>query len=363
MLEIAVRKHLSIQGVAFDLAVECVAGDEITVLFGPSGAGKSLTLQIIAGLVRPDEGRIALDRAPVFDSAKNIDVPAARRRIGYVFQSLALFPHLTVTRNIAYGLKNSSGEKKRRVEEILNRFGMGRFGNSLPREISGGQQQRVALARALVTEPKMLLLDEPLSALDAATKETLMQDLRRIGREQKIPILYVTHDRNEAIRLGDHMFVLDAGRIVAAGSPLAVLGVPRTETVARLAGVENILEGRVAEKNSAPGIDRIDCGGFSLLVPSTKLESGTPTTVAIAAAEILLAGEKPGMLSARNILPGIVSQLFPQHPLMLVRVECGRGSPPLLVALTESASGALSLEPGKPVWVIIKANSCHLLER
>ncbi len=363
MFEVSIRKHLSGEGVAFQLAVEFVAADEITVLFGPSGAGKSLTLQFIAGLVRPDEGRIAVDATPVFDSAKNIDVPAARRRIGYVFQSLALFPHLTVARNVAYGLKDSSAEKERRVEEILTRFGIGQFTNSLPREISGGQQQRVALARALVTDPKILLLDEPLSALDAATKEMLMQDLRRIGREQKVPILYVTHDRNEAIRLGDHMFVLDAGRIVAAGSPLAVLGVPRTETVARLAGVENILEGRMAEKNSSLGIDRVDCGGFSLFVPATKLETGTPTAVAVAAADIVLAGEKPGMLSARNILPGRVSQLFPQHPLTLVRVDCGAGSPGLLVSLTESASLALNLEPGKSVWVIIKANSCHLLER
>ncbi len=363
MLEIAILKRVCVQGLSFDLALDFVAGDAITVLFGPSGAGKSLTLQLIAGLVRPDEGRIFLDRTPVFDSARAIDVPAAKRHIGYVFQNLALFPHLTVAENVAYGLKDSSGEKKRRVHEILERFGIAQFGNRLPREVSGGQQQRVALARALVTDPKLLLLDEPLSALDALTKETLMQDLRRMGREQKIPILYVTHDRNEAIRLGDHMFVLDAGKIVASGPPLAVLGVPRTETVARLAGVENILEGQVAEKNSSPGIDRVDCGGLSLYVPTTKLDFGTPTMVAIAAAEIVLAVETPGMLSARNILPGIVSQLFSQHPLVLVRVDCGQGAPPLLVSLTESASRALHLGPDKPVWVIIKANSCHLLER
>ena len=363
MLEVAIFKRVCAQGLSFDLALDCIAGDEITVLFGPSGAGKTLTLQLIAGLLRPDEGRILLDKAPVFDSARGIDVSVAKRCIGYVFQNLALFPHLSVTENVAYGLKDSPVEKKRRVREILERFGIAQFEDCLPRELSGGQQQRVALARALVTDPKLLLLDEPLSALDALTKETLMHDLRRIGQEQKIPILYVTHDRNEAIRLGDHMFVLDAGKIVASGAPLAVLGVPRTETVARLAGVENILEGRIAEKNSSPGIDRVDCGGLSLFVPATKLEMGAPATVAIAAAEIVLAVETPGMLSARNILPGIVSELFSQHPFVLVRVDCGQGAPPLLVSLTESASRALRLEPDRPVWVIIKANSCHLLER
>jgi molybdate transport system ATP-binding protein len=233
----------------------------------------------------------------------------------------------------------------------------------MPAQLSGGQQQRVALARALVTDPRLLLLDEPLSALDAASKETLMQDLRRISREQKIPIFYVTHDRNEAVRLGDHMFVLDAGKIVAAGSPLAVLGVPRTETVARLAGVENILPGRIAEKDSSPGIERVDCGGLSFYIPATKLELGSPATVAIAASEIVLGLERPGTLSARNILPGVVIQLFPQHPFTLVQVNCAPGAPDLLVSLTEAASQALALAPGKSVWVIIKANSCHLLDR
>jgi molybdate transport system ATP-binding protein len=283
--------------------------------------------------------------------------------MGYVFQGLALFPHLSVARNVAYGLKNSSPANKQRVKEILERFGIGHLANSLPRQISGGQQQRVALARALVTDPRLLLLDEPLSALDAASKETLMQDLRRISREQKIPIFYVTHDRNEAVRLGDHMFVLDAGKIVAAGSPLAVLGVPRTETVARLAGVENILPGRIAEKDSSPGIERVDCGGLSFYIPATKLELGSPATVAIAASEIVLGLERPGTLSARNILPGVVIQLFPQHPFTLVQVNCAPGAPDLLVSLTEAASQALALAPGKSVWVIIKANSCHLLDR
>src|SRR5579862_1444689 len=196
------RKRLPSQGSEFTLEVEFAAAPGFTILFGPSGAGKTTLLDCVAGLTTPDAGHIAVGDRVLFDSAQRIDIPVAKRRIGYVFQDLALFPHLTVERNVQYGLAHlAQSERASKTSAILEAFRIPHLARRYPREISGGESQRVALARTLVTDPSVLLLDEPLAALDAMAKARIIDDLRQWNQVHRIPILYVTHSREEVFAL------------------------------------------------------------------------------------------------------------------------------------------------------------------
>ena len=230
----------------FSMDVEFSAAPGFTILFGPSGSGKTTLLDCVAGLATPESGRIAVGDRVVFDASSQVNVPVAKRHVGYVLQDLALFPHLTVRQNTEYGVAHlSHAERKQRAGAMLQEFGIHHLRQQRPAKISGGERQRVALARALVTEPRVLMLDEPLAALDAATKAKIIDDLRRWNQAHHIPILYVTHSREEVIALGERVLVLEDGRIIAEGSPHAVLSAPLQETVAQLAGFENIFDATV----------------------------------------------------------------------------------------------------------------------
>jgi molybdate transport system ATP-binding protein len=208
----------------FDLEAQINVPQGFTILFGPSGAGKSTLLDCIAGLVRPDQGHVQIGQQFVFNSAKNVDVPPSQRGVAYVFQRPALFPHLRVEANVSYGLEHLRSEgRERRVADILECFHISSLRRRMPREISGGEQQRVALARSLVTQPRVLLLDEPLSALDAKIKRKILDDLLAWNNARPIPILYVTHSHAETLALGSRMIRLDGGRVVAEGTPTEVL--------------------------------------------------------------------------------------------------------------------------------------------
>ena len=239
LLEVRFRKRFPAQTHEFVLEVEFTAAAGFTILFGPSGAGKTTLLDCVAGLVGPDSGRIAVGGRTWFDAEGGPNLPVAKRRLGYVFQSLALFPHLTAEKNVQYGLAHlPEAERRERVAAILEAFRVSHLAQRNVREISGGESQRVALARTLVTGPSVLLLDEPLAALDAATKAKIIDDLREWNRIHRIPILYVTHSREEVFALGERVLVLDAGRIVAQGTPHEVVTAPLQETVAQLVGFE-----------------------------------------------------------------------------------------------------------------------------
>src|SRR5215831_1601716 len=242
-LQCVVRKthRRSTSSFALDVAFDAPSG--FTILFGASGAGKTTLLDCIAGLTAPDSGRIAIGDRALFDSSPGINIALSRRRIGYVLQSLALFPHMTVTQNVAYGLAHfSDTERKQRTTSILEAFHIAHLARRSAREISGGEAQRVALARTLVTEPEVLLLDEPLAAIDFPTKSQIIDDLREWNRTHRVPILYVTHSREEVFALGERVIVLRDGRIVAEGTPHEVINAPLQETVAQLAGFENIFD-------------------------------------------------------------------------------------------------------------------------
>jgi molybdate transport system ATP-binding protein len=246
-LSLEVRKELP--GFTLDVAWE--AGDEVVTLFGPSGAGKTLTLQCLAGLIRPDAGRIVVNGTVFFDGGRGIDMPPQRRRLGYVFQGYALFPHLSVRDNVAYGLRDLPAvARRRRTQEVLERLGLVDLGARRPRELSGGQQQRVALGRALAPDPALLLLDEPLSALDLPLRQALRDDLRAVLAEWHTAAVLVTHDFTEAYRLGDRIVVYENGRVIQAAPRAELLWQPASGRVAGIVGIRNVLHGTVLKATS-----------------------------------------------------------------------------------------------------------------
>ena len=244
MIAVAVVKRLP----GFTLDIEWGAEEAVAVLFGPSGAGKTLTLQCLAGLMRPDGGRIVVDNRVFFDAAAGIDLSPRERRIGYVFQGYALFPHLTVAGNVAFGLRDRPRlERLDRTREVIERLGLGGIEERYPREVSGGQRQRVALGRALAIDPALLLLDEPLSALDRPLRESLRDELRRVLDDWQRAAVLVTHDFSEAYRLADRIVVYDAGRVIQSAPRAEILWQPASESVARIMGIRNVLRGAVVK--------------------------------------------------------------------------------------------------------------------
>jgi molybdate transport system ATP-binding protein len=366
LLRAAFRKSLTAQDHEFVLDIEFQAAPGFNILFGASGAGKTTLLDCVAGLVTPESGRIAIGERLLFDVAQRVNLPVARRRVGYVFQDLALFPHLTVEQNVQYGLAHlSSSESNERTVAILQAFRIAHLAKRNAREVSGGESQRAALARTLVTDPTVLLLDEPLAALDGPTKTKIIDDLQQWNQAHRIPILYVTHTREEVFALGERVLVLDAGRIVAQGTPHEVLNAPRVETVAQLAGFENIFDATVESVRPERGTMtcRLGASGdrtpIMLETPLVRGGVGTTFRVGIRAGDILMATSAPVGLSARNIIPGRITSLEQRDVIVVARVNC---RVEMEVHLTLAARDSLHLEPGCEVWLVIKTHSCHLMQ-
>jgi len=364
LLDARFRKRFAAQTDEFVLEVEFQAAPGFTILFGPSGAGKTTLLDCFAGLAQPDSGRIAIGDRTLFDAAQNINLPGAKRHVGYVFQSLALFPHLTVEQNVQYGLAPlAPPQRAAQASAILQAFRIPHLAQRYPKEISGGESQRVALARTLVTDPAVLLLDEPLAALDAATKGKIIDDLRLWNRAHRIPILYVTHSREEVFALGERVIVLEAGRIVAQGTPHDVIAAPLQETVAQLVGFENIFDAIVEsvhpERGTMSCLIPGDGGPILLETPLVRGGVGSALRVGIRAGDILLATSVPVGLSARNIIPGRITSLDQRDVIVLARVKCRIE---MEVHLTLAARDSLQLAPGLEVWLVIKTHSCHLMQ-
>ncbi len=359
-LTVAFRKRFSNGASHFTLDVAFTIAPGITIIFGPSGAGKTTLLDCVAGLAIPDSGRITVGDRVLFDQASGTNVPVQNRNAGYVFQDLALFPHLTVGKNVEYGLTAPNKERRKKSDAVLESFRIADLRNRKPSEISGGERQRVALARALVTDPRVLLLDEPMAALDAATKSKIIADLRTWNSLHDIPILYVTHNREEVFALGDRVLVLENGRIVADGTPHLVMTAPRRESMAQLIGFENIFHAVVATAHEERGTMtcRIADSKVELETPLLRAEPGSKLFVGIRAGDILLATVQPVGLSARNVIPGRVLSLAQRDVIVVVRVNCGVE---MEVHLTLAARDSLELQPGREIWLIVKTHSCHLM--
>jgi molybdate transport system ATP-binding protein len=332
----------------------------ITVLFGASGAGKSTLVRCLAGLERPDEGTIQFGGETWFDSARRLFVRPQERRIGYVPQEYALFPHLSVERNIGYGLREMArAERQGRVKETVSWLGLEGLERRLPRELSGGQQQRVSLARAIVRQPRLLLLDEPLSALDLPTRARLRSQLRQWLIERAIPSVVVTHDRTEALALGDSLAVMDGGRVVQQGSAPEVFGRPTSLAVAGILNVETVQPGRVLAM--ADGLATVAVGPRKLIAVAPDLPADAGEVyVCIRAEDVILIKGDAAHSSPRNCLPAVVRSLRPEGPMMRIDLDCGF---PLAALLTKQACTELALASNDAVMALVKAPQIHLIPR
>jgi molybdate transport system ATP-binding protein len=320
----------------------------VTVLFGPSGAGKTTLLRLLAGLERPDAGLILFRDRVWCDTARGVWLDPQQRRAGFVFQHYALFPHLTVERNVAFA---SSGQAAARMME---RFDLTAFGQRLPRAISGGEQQRVALARALAAEPDLLLLDEPLSALDAAARVRTRRELRGLLVRAGVPSIVVTHDRIEAVALADWMAVMVEGRILQTGPVREVFARPATARVAEAVGVENVLPAEIVSR--AAGLLHLRVGGTAL----ECLDGGESGSVlaSIRAEDVALSRDAAHASTQRNRLQGMVRAISIEGPLARVEMDCGF---PLVALVTAQSATDLNLLPGESLAAIVKTTSVHLI--
>jgi len=285
------------------------AGEEIVVLFGHSGAGKSVTLQVLAGLLRPERGRVVLDGAVVFDSATGVNLGARDRRVGYVVQELALFPHMTVAQNVAFGMPPRA-DRQARLMELLELLGIEGLGGRRPASLSGGQQQRVALARALARDAQVLLLDEPFSALDEELRTALRRELLRLRQELGLTIVFVTHDLREAHLLADRVAVFDAGRVLQFAEREAVFRRPSSRRVAELTGVRNIFRGRLLEGDHAGSLVEVEglvlrCGP----VPAGS-QGGSAVDVCIRSERVNLRRTEPDPAAGGNQFGAVVTEEF-----------------------------------------------------
>jgi molybdate transport system ATP-binding protein len=330
----------------------------VLILFGPSGSGKTTLLRCLAGLEWPEEGRIQFGSTTWVDAASNIRLSPQARRIGYMAQDYALFPTHTVAGNIEYGLSDVPTEARReRVRELIALLQLQGLEQAKPAQLSGGQQQRVALARAIARRPQLLLLDEPLSALDAPTRTKLCSELRTLLKQLAIPAVVVTHDWAEALTLGDIIAVMSAGQVLQVGSPQEVFSRPANAEVAQIVGIETVVQGQVVAN---------DDGLATVLVNGTRLKglgvdvSGSAVYVCIRAEDVLLEQAGRGVTSARNHLSGLVTDMLPQGRLVTVTVDCGF---PLRAVITRGAREELGLETGSVVVAAIKAGAVHLVPR
>ncbi len=336
-----------------------VAGNAapVTVLFGPSGAGKTTVLRCLAGLERPQQGRIRFGDETWLDTERGICLPPQQRGIGLLSQEYALFPHLTVAGNVEFGVRGPRAGRPARALAILEALGLQGLTTRSPAQLSGGERQRVALARALASSPRLLLLDEPLSALDAGTRESLRRELRRVLVGCGVPTLVVTHDRLEALALGDRMAVLVDGRIRQTAAVHEVFSRPVDALVARTVGVETVVPGRVV--GAVDGLLMIEVAESTLTACDP---GGAPHEVllCIRAEDVILERGAAARTSARNHFPVRVASLTPEGPLVRVTVE---GPFPLAALITRPACEDLALAAGDTVTAVVKATSVHVIPR
>ncbi|MGH8253969.1 MAG: molybdenum ABC transporter ATP-binding protein [Steroidobacteraceae bacterium] len=329
----------------------------ITALFGKSGAGKSTLMHMLAGLVEPDSGTITLDGEALFDSVRGIDQPAETRRLACVFQDLRLFPHLDVRANLRYGLRRAHASASPiAFDRIVALLDLEPLLHRRCWQLSGGERQRVALGRALLAQPRLLLLDEPLSALDAPRRAEVLPYLERLRDELALPMILITHQFEDVVRLATHVVLVDNGRVLAQGElPALSLG---TELRALLGADASgaVVEGRVDSIDAASGLARVALGSGHLLVPGDGLRAGSTVRVQLLARDLILATEPPRALSVRNQLRGTIIALAADPPHnVLVHVDAGGAQ--LVSRITAAAAQELQLHPGTALWVLVKSVS------
>ncbi|WP_439577537.1 molybdenum ABC transporter ATP-binding protein [Elioraea sp.] len=327
----------------------------VTALFGPSGSGKSTIVRAVAGLLRPEAGRIAVDGVTFVDGAARTVLAPERRRIGLVFQDARLFPHLSVEANLRYGLNRAPrGEHAIGFDPVVAMLGIGHLQRRRPHTLSGGERQRVAVGRALLAQPRLLLMDEPLASLDAARKLEVLPFLERLRDTVRLPVLYVTHDWAEVSRLADSLVLLDQGRLVAAG-PIADLAADPRLPLAVQEGAGAVFDAAVEAHLPERGLTRIAFPGGTLFAPELDTAPGTRIRLRIPAREVSLATEAPRGISVHNILAGRVAAISPGHASALAIVAVRVREATLLAQVTADAVARLGLAEGAPVFALVKS--------
>jgi molybdate transport system ATP-binding protein len=353
-----IRAAIQLTRPGFSLDIDLNTPAHITGLFGPSGAGKTTLLHAIAGLTRPDRGRIAIGDRTLFDSTARLNLPPHRRGLGVVFQEPRLFPHYRVLRNLTY----ARGDRLAPASELDRLIDILELRPLLLRRIaglSGGEKQRIALARALLSRPAALLLDEPLSSLDLRLRQAALTGLARAIAETNIPVLYVSHDLREILQLTDYLAIMHAGRIVSSGRYHEIIHQTPTWSVLRDRGASNILRGVVLQHDQPEHTTIIRLGddtatGPELRVPPVSAAIGTPLHLSISPRDVALAAGQLVSVSIQNQLPGIVSRLSEHDRGVLVEVNIGVT---LLVEVSRRAASAMGLQPGSHVVCLIKTQS------
>ncbi|HTY94345.1 MAG TPA: molybdenum ABC transporter ATP-binding protein [Steroidobacteraceae bacterium] len=354
MLEIDVRKQRG----AFALHVTFAAATPgATALFGRSGCGKTTIIHMIAGLLRPDAGCIRIDGTVLFDAARGIDVPAEQRGVGYVFQDARLFPHLSVRDNLLYGSRRARGRPPRlKFDDVVELLGIAPLLGRRPHGLSGGERQRVAIGRALLSQPRLLLLDEPMAALDEPRRAELLPYLESLRDRFSLPMVFVSHQYAEVLRLADEVVVLDRGTVAAHGDTCAMSRSPALRAIVGPESIGAVVEGTAGEVDAPTGLARIQVGAGQLLVESADLRRGQRVRIQLLARDLIIAVAPPAGLSVRNSLSGTIDGLAPDgERAWLVSTDIGGAT--LMVRVTDDARQALELTVGQRVWVLVKTVS------
>jgi molybdate transport system ATP-binding protein len=351
MLSVAVTHRLG----SFTLDAAFESGGGLTALFGRSGAGKTSLINAIAGLYRPNAGRIAVDDAVLTDTASGIFVPAHRRRVGYVFQEGRLFPHLSVRQNLLYGRwfapKVAGGAD---LDQIVELLGIGNLLARRPANLSGGEKQRVAIGRALLARPRLLVMDEPLASLDEGRRAEILPYIERLRDEMRVPIVYVSHSIAEVARLATTLVVLSEGKVAAIGPTAQIMGRIDLFPLTGRAEAGAILATRVAGHDDKFGLTVLRAAAGELRVPHLDLPIGATLRVRIRARDVMIALESPTGLSALNVLPGIIAEIAGgDGPFVQMRLDCAGEA--LVARLTRRSVETLGLVPGKQVHAVIKS--------
>ena len=356
MIEIDVEVPLA----PFTVRVAARMQGSVTAVMGPSGSGKTSLLEAVAGLRRGARGRIALEGSVLLDTAAGICVPPESRHVGYVPQDAGLFPHLTALGNVRFGARGTAATAAAAIETLE----IGALLDRRPARLSGGEKQRVALARALATRPRLLLLDEPLAALDVGLRERILPYLLRVRDEWKVPMLYVTHNVGEALTLAGHVLLLRGGSVEAQGPPLALLSSPGLSAEAE-AGIENLFRGRVVSHDPQGGVTTMQIDGGPRvsfpLAPDRPL--GGSVTVAVRSEDVLVASEPVRGLSARNVYPAriVAVERTGTDAMLRCALEAAASGAEWLARVTPAAVEALGIRPGSAVWLAVKSHSVKVL--
>lgn len=350
MLEVQVT---STRGAKLD--VTATLDQHVTGLVGRSGAGKTTLLHMIAGLIKPTAGRIVIDGTVVFDSTQCINLPAHKRGVGVVFQDMRLLPHYTVAGNLRYGLRDGALQ----FDDVVSLLELRTLLPRRPHTLSGGEQRRVAISRALLQNPRLLLMDEPLSSLDHALRRQILPYLRRVCDQVQLPIIYVSHELNETLQLTDHLILLDKGRAIGVGRYHDLVQQQNTLDIVHHVGLINVLSAAVQGCDQEQGVTRLAIGKGELIAPLRDLPKGTTVHVSVRPEDVALAAAPVEAISIQNQLPGRITRIAEHGGGMVAEIDVGQ---PLLVAITRRAVETLNLAPGRETWCLIKAQAVQYLD-